>query len=185
MLIGKFIVEVPFVLKPVESEDVRNALKSARVSQGAAENVALTNAQVAHLNSKEKSPFAEPEENNMIFADIPINFVPVVPVYVVKPADDHAYSWPQLGTYGANQKLIWHPDKKLTKEQKSEQDRLKKEAQEAKKRQQAEEREVYLNINIIFPFYLFKYFRLKNKPKSKRSQTKNCSLLLESLKPTQ
>jgi hypothetical protein len=121
------------VLRPVESEDVRNLLK-----QKESNNVQLVDAQVAHQNPKQ---FVEADENNMIFVDPPVDYVPVVPVYKTRPVDENTYTWPSLGTYGPNEKLIWHPEKKLTKDQKSEQIR-------AKKQKAAEEKEVKLFLHV-------------------------------------
>lgn len=139
---------MPFVLRPVESEEVRNLLKSKKA---ASEIVQLTASQVATKEShKQSDKFAEPDEHNKIVVeDAPVNFVPVVPVYVVRPVEEQA-QWPTLGTY-ENDKLVWHPDKKpvrLTKEQKTEKKRLENEAKAEKKRREAEVRNT-LNIHPI------------------------------------
>lgn len=129
---------MPFVLRPVESEDVRNLLKT---KQTVSENIQLTQSQVALKDNKNSGDqFVEPDEHDKIVVDeAPITFYPTVPVYVVRPSEDPS-SWPPLGTY-ENEKLIWHPDKKpikLTKKEKAEKKRLENEAKAEKKRKEAE-----------------------------------------------
>ncbi|KAI6192109.1 Arrestin-C domain-containing protein [Aphelenchoides bicaudatus] len=140
LLIGKFIVEVPFVLRPIDSEEVRNLLKA---KQTATENIQLTTSQVALKDNKSSADqFVEPDEHDKIIVDeAPVVFYPTVPVYIVRPAEEPA-QWPPLGTF-ENDKLVWHPDKKpvkLTKQQKADQKRLANEAKAEKKRQLAEEK---------------------------------------------
>ncbi|KAI6229679.1 hypothetical protein M3Y99_01142900 [Aphelenchoides fujianensis] len=144
LLIGKFLIEVPFVVRPVESEDVRNVLRGKEevpVKFVEANTTELLNREVLKDVRKVVDHYPEADEQDKIFVSDPdYRFVPMVPTYTQRPVDEHAYQWPPLGTYGPNHKLIWHPERKSTKEEKADRERQKREAKEIARRQKEEEK---------------------------------------------
>uniref|UniRef100_A0A1I7SM88 Titin n=1 Tax=Bursaphelenchus xylophilus TaxID=6326 RepID=A0A1I7SM88_BURXY len=137
ILIGKFLIEVPFVLKPTGQAETKAAFASANESN-VVKFIPSEVTEIKHSGSSRdiKDHFAEPDESDKLFVGSPdYTFVPLVPVYEKPPEDGNSYRWPELGTFGSNQKLIWHPDEKEEKEQKE------KEAKEVKKQKKKEAKE--------------------------------------------
>ncbi|CAD5229474.1 unnamed protein product [Bursaphelenchus okinawaensis] len=141
ILIGKFLIEVPFTVKPTDPTETKSAFQSPNHSSNV---VKFVPSQVTEISTsghgENRDPFAEPDETDKLFVgSADYSFVPLVPVYEAIPKEENEYQWPALGTFGPNNKLIWHPDEKEEKEKKEQEAKelkaqRQREAKEAKKK---------------------------------------------------
>lgn len=140
VLLGRQLVEVPFVIRPAEPEDAKRAFQAPGHSDELVQFVP-----VELPEGKEGVvAFPEPDETNKaLLAEPGEPFAPLLPVYKQLPAEETDQAdWPPLGTYGPNGRLVWHPDQLSAKEERQAEQRRAKEERRLEKQRLKEEKEL-------------------------------------------